>query len=551
VSESKHAKCLCQAFTIIAAIFILLLPLYARSGETGRDLYWIFFSQKGSSSEIDLSSQSLERRLLRASAPGATEYDLPVDRAHIEGVQSSGAIIRVVSRWLNAVSIEADDEAIIRIRTLPYVARITGVATYLMPLPTLSAPAIQLLPKLTAFDYGPSFLQVSMLGIDSLQSRGFSGQGMLIGIMETGFDTSHAVFSLMNSRHNVAATRNFIDGGDDVMGPNDAQRLHGTAVLSAIAGFQQGELIGPAYGARYALAKTEILNEEIRAEEDYWVGAAEWMESLGVDIISSSLGYTDWYDTTQLDGRTAIITQAANIANSLGVIVVNSAGNEGNTPWRKVTPPADGDSVIAAGAVDAGGLVPDFSSRGPTTDGRIKPDFAALGVGDYVAIYSGGYANLSGTSFSAPLLAGGIAILLEGHPNWRISNVISNLKEASSMSEEPNNSIGWGVPNFIDAFFSEPYTSKRPSLLITPQPAHDSVIFAMTFVSTGTASLSVHDLSGTRIRQWDIRVEQPSAVRQSWDGRNAHGVKVASGIYICILTTDGTTIREKLAYFSR
>ncbi len=482
---------------------------------------------------------------------GSTGYDLPLDRNFIEGVQSRGAKIRVVSRWLNAVSVEADEAALSRLKALPFVTKILHVASYSIPLPTISSSPARWMPKITAFDYGPSLLQVSMLGIDSLHSRGFSGQGVLIGIMDTGFDTTHQAFTLMDSRHNVAATRNFIDGGNDVMGPNDIQRFHGTAVLSAIGGFQQGELIGTAYGARYALARTEIYNEEIRAEEDYWVGASEWMESLGVDIISSSQGYTDWYDTTDLDGHTAIITIAANIAESLGVIVVNSAGNEGSTSWRKIVPPADGDSVIAVGAVDADGLVPSFSSRGPTVDGRIKPDFAALGVNDYVAIYSGGYANLSGTSFPAPLVAGGIALLLEGHPNWRLSDVISKLKEASSMSEEPNNAIGWGIPNFVDAFFSEPYAPKRPSLLITPQPAHDSVIFNMNFVSSGRAFLSVHDLSGAKVQEWEIAVEQPSVVTQFWDGKNAHREKIASGIYICILSMDGISIKEKLAYFSR
>jgi serine protease AprX len=551
MSKFRHVTFPRQAIAIIRLILLLLLSLYARSEATWPYFYWIFFNSKISSTAIDLPPQALERRLIRTGIAEPTVYDLPVDQGYIEAVRSCGAKVRVVSRWLNAVSVEADEEALTRIENLPFVAKISHVSTYSMPLPALTSNPRRRFSKATAIDYGPSLLQISMLGIDSLQSRGYFGQNVLIGIMDTGFDTTHEVFALMRANRNVVATRNFIDGGDDVMGPPDAQRSHGTAVLSVIGGFQTGELIGPAYGARYALAKTEIISEEIRAEEDYWVGASEWMESLGVDIISSSLGYIDWYDTSQLDGQTALITQAANIANSLGVIVVNSAGNEGNTYWRKVIPPADGDSVIAAGAVDSDGLVPDFSSHGPTADGRIKPDFAALGVNDYVAIYSGGYGSSSGTSFSAPLLAGGIAILLEGHPNWRLSNVIANLKRASSMSNEPNNAIGWGVPDFISAFFSEPYTPKRPSLLITPQPAHDSVIFNMTFVSPGTAFLSVHDLSGAEVREWDISVEQPSVVTKFWDGRNAHGEKIASGIYVCVLRTDGTTIRGKLAYFSK
>jgi hypothetical protein len=272
------------------------------------------------------------------------------------------------------------------------------------------------------------------------------------------------------------ATYDFINGDTDVIDGPDRQRDHGTRVFSALAGFDEDSLIGPAFGADFVLAKTEIELQEIQAEEDNWVAAAEWMDSIGVDIISSSLGYIDWYDTTDLDGRTALCTQAANIAVSLGIVVVNSAGNEGNTSWRKVTPPADGDSVIAAGGVSPGGLILTLSSRGPTADGRIKPDFCAQASAVYTADWHGGYGFSSGTSFAAPLIAGGIALLLEAEPSWALADIMSHMKSYSirapsfdhiapqsavlgetldlriSVDRAPYNDYGWGIPDFTEAY---------------------------------------------------------------------------------------------------
>jgi serine protease AprX len=272
-----------------------------------------------------------------------------------------------------------------------------------------------------------------------------------------------------------------------------------------------------------------------------------------VKIISSSLGYIDWYDTTQLDGQTAVITRAANAANALGIIVVNSAGNEGNNiRWRKVTPPADGDSVIAAGAVDVNGTIADFSSRGPTADGRIKPDFCALGVSDYVANYAGGYGRFSGTSFSAPLIAGGIALLLEGHPDWTLSRVISFVKKASSKLTNPNNAYGWGIPNFVDAYYMQVFSpSGNPEIAIIPHPAVDSAVCYLAITQAGPAVFSIHDLSGAEIEEWTFNVESPSTIIQVWDGRNHAHERVVSGIYICNLKIGDTSTRQKLFFISK
>jgi serine protease AprX len=548
-----------SAFSYLSITIVLLTmycPLYAQVPQTEQVSYWILFSQKNSLMPVQIPAQTLERRDTRGTIAGQSWYDLPVDSGYIESVKGAGAAVRVVSRWLNGVSVKADQSTLSRINALPFVTEIVRVSSYVMPPPILTSPPMAGFAKTAAFDYGPSEQQISMLEIDSLHSAGLSGHDVKIGIMDTGFDTTHQAFRQMTAENRVLATRDFLSGGNDVMGsPNDGQRFHGTAVLSLIGGFDEGNLIGTAFGAEFILAKTESLAIESITEEDDWVAASEWMESLGVDIISSSLGYIDWYDTTQLDGHTAVITIAAGVANQLGVVVVNAAGNEGNNPlWHKVTPPADGDSVIAAGAVDANGLVPSFSSRGPTADGRIKPDFAALGVGDYIAISGGTYSASEGTSFAAPLLAGGIALLLEGHPQWRLVDVITNLKRASSNFNQPNNSIGWGVPNFASALGGLPYhppPGSTPFLYFVPHPAHNTVNFYITGLISGTASLSVHDISGDKIQEWQISAQSDSVITLVWDGRDRSGNKIASGIYICVLRVGDTDIHQKLAYFSQ
>ncbi|UCE67135.1 MAG: S8 family serine peptidase [Candidatus Zixiibacteriota bacterium] len=399
-------------------------------------------------------------------------YDYPVNRDYVRALRQKGARIRHVSRWLNAVSVSASPGVLDEIAGLSFVREIRRVSSY-SRLREIEIPAAHIPAATTVFDYGPSYNQIAMLAVDSLHDQGYSGSGILIGIIDSGFDYSHISFSDIVSENRIVATYDFINGDTNVTDEPDEQRDHGTQVFSVLAGFDEGFLIGPAYGADFVLAKTEIELQEIQAEEDNWVAAAEWMDSIGVDIISSSVGYIDWYDTTQLDGQTALCTQAANVAVSLGIVVVNAAGNEGNTSWRKVIPPADGDSVIAVGGVGPGGIILNLSSRGPTADGRIKPDFCAQGSAVYAANWRrDNYLLAGGTSFAAPLVAGAIALIMEAHPEWALADILENMKSYSlrppifyhigpqsvlvgetlniriSVDFLPDNNYGWGIPDF-------------------------------------------------------------------------------------------------------
>lgn len=600
--------------------------------------YWVVFESKADTPPVQLSPKSLERRQSKSNLHYGDWYDHPVNSDYIESVIEKGASLRHVSRWLNAVSVTADDKAIGEISKLPFVKGIRRVSSYDRPRNLESSRGNGNNGGIARFDYGFSDNQISMLGIDSLHNLGYSGAGILIGIMDTGFDYSHRIFSDIVAENRIVATYDFINGDTNVTDGPNIQRDHGTRVFSVLAGFDEDSLIGPAYGASFVLAKTEIENQEIQAEEDNWVAAAEWMDSLGVDIISTSLGYIDWYDTTDLDGHTALCTQAANIAVSLGIVVVNAAGNEGNTYWRKVTPPADGDSVIAVGGVSPDGVILAFSSRGPTADGRIKPDFCAQASAVFTASWYGGYGFASGTSFATPLVAGGVALLMEAEPSWVLSDIMQYMKAYSvrepsfvhitpqsvlvgedldlriSVDRLPDNEYGWGIPDFnetynhpdqwygnditIEALHLPPnstfedssngagYFSFHPEIsqvaedsavfasmlgtysdtesvriivlerlgrleaVVAPSPAVDSVVFSISPNNLGMGEISIHDVSGEKVKEIGFDASNGNFIRVVWDGRNDYGKYVASGVYIFNVSLGGSNVTGKFMFVS-
>jgi serine protease AprX len=550
---------LLQSQTLVSLTFFVAIAIFsgingfADNIDTSKNRYWLFLAQKNGENSIQPSQKAVWRRVFRGNMQNYSWYDQPVNAADIAQIDASGARIRTVSRWLNAVSVETDSATLQKLRNLPIISKIKPVAVFKESVPQVEESPFRGPARPSTLDYGGSQAQVAQLQIDSLHNSGLTGLGITIGIMDTGFDTSHVCIRRINDEHRIIATRDFLNGDTDVMDLYTNQRAHGTEVLSCAGGFDEGHLIGTAFGANFVLAKTESLYAEIQAEEDYWVAASEWMESLGVDIISSSLGYTDWYDTTQLDGNTAVITQAADVAAALGVVVVNCAGNEGdNIRWRKVIPPADGDSVVAVGAVNESGAIASFSSRGPTADGRIKPDVCARGVSTYLANYSNdSYESASGTSFAAPLIAGGIALLLESHPDWTAMQAINAMKAASSRASHPDNFYGWGIPNFVSANLTQPYNpSSGGSIVIAPQPSEDSVVFHFYIQQSGAGVLSIHDLSGIKVKELDFGYMNSGTSEYVWDGANESGAKVASGIYICNLRIGDSNIRQKIAYIA-
>ncbi len=427
--------------------------------------FWVLFQDKGIRSDGQyrlalkqsagrLSERSLRRRALRGRTPSTDFSDIAVNPEYLDQLEDMGAQVRVVSNWLNAASVLADRHQIEQIAGLAFVREIKPVVTFLRREPEfeqrlLRKPAKS--PEGSPLEYGQSYPQLAQIHVPDFHRIGFTGAGVLITIMDTGFFIHHPAFKHILDSGRLVATWDFINGDENVEDEDNAQRSHGTSVWSVVGGLFEDTLVGAAYGADYALAKTELAGEEIQIEEDYWVAGIEWAESIGTDIVSSSLGYTDWYTYEDMDGNTALSTIAADLAVSKGVIVVNAAGNERTTSWYYILAPADGDSVIAAGAVDISGQVAIFSSAGPTYDGRIKPDVMALGVGDFCATKDGSYGYTQGTSFATPLVAGACALLLEVHPTWNPIQVRQALWTTASQADHPDNLMGYGIVNAAKA----------------------------------------------------------------------------------------------------
>lgn len=426
---------------------------------------WIYFKDKGIFSQAaqrrklaeirqSLDTRCLRRRLkVRSEGNLVDEADFPLYSSYTKKAESLVRRVRTSSRWLNALSAEATSFEIQALSQLEFVTRIDLVASFernepLSPYLIGSGGGESSNPSI---NYGRSLSQLEQLNVPYLHQLGYSGKGVMVCMLDTGFRKSHEVFS----NAHLVSEWDFVNNDNNVqqnlLDPNDYSDSHGTATWSLLGGYKFGSLVGPAYGADFLLAKTETERFEQPIEEDYWVAGIEWAERLGAEVVSSSLGYTDWYTFQDMDGKTAVTTRAADRAVSLGVVVVNAAGNERDNPWGHIIAPADGFEVIAVGAVDSAGKISSFSSPGPTYDGRIKPEVCALGVNNWIArIGSDGsstYGTGSGTSFATPLVAGAAALLLEIHPDWTPSQVRAALLGSASRSLNPDNDYGWGIAN--------------------------------------------------------------------------------------------------------
>lgn len=448
----------------------LAWPALSWGAEDGRMHRWIFFRDKGTvrcrtdRQTIRLPERSLARR--RAVRPGhalTDASDLPLFPEYLRAVEATGAKIRTHSRWLNAVSVLADAGGMERIRRLPFVLRDQPVAVSgREPGPAMPPDGRLLRSSSAGPDYGAGFEQVEMVRVPELHALGLSGKGVVIGMLDDGFQhRGHPAFK----RLKIIAERDFYDGNNVTSpesGDDPRQGSHGTGTLSVLGGYDPGELIGPAYDAAFALAKTEWIPFEKKLEEDKWVAGIEWLvDTVGVDIVSSSLGYDLFpdeesgpaYSYSDMNGNTCVTTIAADMAVSRGVVVVNSAGNEFDRPWHYISSPADGDSVIAVGAVNRMRTHAYFSSCGPTADGRIKPDVSAFGNSAYHATAGGGYGWSNGTSYACPVVAGICGLMLEAHPGMTPAEVIEALRRTASQADRPDTLLGWGIADAYEAVF--------------------------------------------------------------------------------------------------
>ncbi len=465
-------------------------------GEIQIQKVWIFFADKGQDlsvrleqAEADMSSRAILRRLRHATP--IDQFDVPVYSSYVESIQPYVRRIRQVSRWLNAVSVEVDGTALNEISRLPFVRSLDLVASRAWRDPKTEIDVQSAFPfravGALALDYGDSIFQLQLIKVPTLHELGYSGKGVLICMLDTGFNAlNHEALDHLD----IVDTWDFVNNDPIVRDETDqaGSGNHGTATLSTIAGYQPGTLIGPAYNASFLLGKTENTEWERHVEEDHWVAGAEWADAKGADIISSSLGYgggfTDGevgYTYQEMDGETAIVTRAANIAGSRGILIVNSAGNEGDRPFpiNSIIAPSDSDMVLAVGATNYRGARVSFSSVGPTYDGRLKPDIMAMGANVVAAVPDAldAYALVNGTSFSCPLAAGVAALLLEAHPTWTNLNIMQALRTTGSNTGNPDHRNGWGVIDAVKALAFEPVEFYAPRKFKISRLRNDYIFF--------------------------------------------------------------------------
>lgn len=478
--------------TKMRKIFLLFLFISLAISQE-KQKYWITFKDKGiyenasfakgsvlyENLKFSISKRSYERRLKTVKDENKVfdYFDIPVYDGYIEQIKLLGVKINVVSKWLNSISAYLDSEQVNKVKSLPFVLEVKPVAKSVRTLlknPELENPLVE-------YNYGNSELQVRFSGVKELHKMNIIGNDVIVGMMDTGFRLTHEALAEVE----VIAQYDFIfndstTANEPADSPN--QDFHGTLTLSVLAGKKDGKIYGIAPGAKFVLAKTEDIRSETPTEEDNWVRAIEWMDSLGVDVVSSSLGYLDWYTYQDMDGNTAKITKAADIAFQKGIVVVNSAGNERNTPWRYIIAPADGKYVIAVGAVDSLGRIASFSSMGPTYDGRIKPDVCALGVSVFGASTSSknSYVYASGTSLSCPIVAGIAALILSTHPELNSFQVRDAIRNTSSRAGNPDNDYGWGIVNGLNAcLYHGPIISNFPEI-IQSMNGYEISVYAMS-----------------------------------------------------------------------
>jgi serine protease AprX len=509
---------------IIPLLFCTSVPSrFVNAQVPAEKKFWIFLHDKdeidfhsADPAQLGISERALKRRSKALSAEKLIDiYDIPVSHSAIERIERTGAHIRTVSRWLNAVSVEAGEPQLNMLKTLPGIKAIRPVAVFKrtgpQPAEDLPVNAVQRNSNALTLNYGHSWTQLGNMKVVDLHAVGVNGSGVIIGMLDDGFNNYRTHTALKGI--DVVATYDFIHNIEDVnrqTWESSTQGNHGAGTLSAIGGYAEGQLIGAAYGASFLLAKTEMDSSgqvgDFHSEEDTFVAGLEWAEQLGADIVSSSLGYKEfqtppYYTTSDLDGRTTLVAQGAVIAARKGVLVVTAMGNEGSIVSGLHTDstlmsPADADSIIAVGAVSSAYVLAAFSSCGPTADGRFKPDVVAQGVSVYWASGSStsGYIYENGTSCSTPLAAGAAALILSAHPeltNMQVREALLNTAVhvndgTVQTSVYPNNYFGSGFVDALEAAeYFGPVFGRNPDIRIA-----DSRLDITTFILSKGGILS-------------------------------------------------------------
>lgn len=402
--------------------------------------------------EMYLSKKSIERRKRQGLEIDST--DLPVCKKYVDAIRKKGVHVLVTGKWDNFVTVSCNDSMLIaEITGLPFVRSTErvwrGVAKRASERDSLINK-----PLRTDSLYGPAITQIKMSHADRLHEAGFKGQGMTIAVIDAGFHNVDKIEAMKNI--NILGTRDFVNPEADIY----AESSHGMSVLSCMAMNQPNVMIGTAPEASYWLLRSEDEYSENLVEQDYWAAAIEFADSVGVDLVNTSLGYYSFDDPAKnyryrdLNGHYALMSREAAKAADKGIVVVCSAGNSGSGSWKKITPPGDAENVITVGAVNKYGVLAPFSSVGNTADGRVKLDVVAVGLGSDVMGTDGNLRHANGTSFSSPIMCGMVACLWQACPELTAKEIIELVRRSGDRAVFPDNIYGYGIPDLWKAYQS-------------------------------------------------------------------------------------------------
>lgn len=502
-----------------------------------QDRYMVFFKDKaGSPYTITAPSGFLsERAILRRQSQGiaVTEEDLPVNQSYLQALKGEGADVFFTSRWLNGALVQMNDEQKLAVSTLPMVfgIELVGPGAPLSREQREEPIPDEFLP-LTSIGADPS-LQLGLLGVDRMHEDGYSGAGMYIAVMDAGFPgvNVYEPFEHLFQESRILAGVDYIRNSGNPYQYNG----HGSSVLSLMAGKTEEIMQGTAPDASYFLFVTEDVSSEYRIEEYNLLFATEYADSAGVDVINVSLGYSTFNDASMdynyedLDGQTTVSAKVAQGAAARGIVFVASAGNEGTGSWKYIVTPADAKDVLAVGSVTSTLDKSAFSSFGPSSDLRVKPDISALGSG--AVIFSGSELRSgSGTSYSAPEVAGFVACIWQAHPDWTAAELRDSVKISGHQSEQPDNLLGYGVPNYyrinhivLDA------DEGLSGIEVYPNPITEGILHIALGTSIPHLQITLLDSQGQQIMS--------SQGKETLETIDLDLSSVKSGIYFLVLRT--------------
>ncbi|NCC09841.1 MAG: serine protease [Bacteroidia bacterium] len=398
-----------------------------------------------------LSEQAIARRNRQQLAIDST--DLPVCRPYIDRIRQYGVHILVSGKWDNFVTVSCNDSTLIdQIALLPFVRSTERVWKHSGIRKSVRRDSLIDRKQLTDSLYGKAITQIEMSRGNRLHEAGFRGQGMTIAVIDAGFHNVDRIADFKNSH--LLGTRDFVNPTADIF----AESSHGLSVLSCMAMNQPRVMIGTAPEASYWLLRSEDEDTENLVEQDYWAAAVEFADSVGVDVINTSLGYYTFDDASKnytyrnLNGHFALMSRQASRVADKGMVLVCSAGNSGAGPWKKITPPGDADHVLTVGAIDKKGILAGFSSIGNTADNRIKPDVVAVGYQANVMGTDGNLRLANGTSFASPILCGMVACLWQASPRLTAKEIIQLVRQSGDRVDFPDNIYGYGIPDLWKAY---------------------------------------------------------------------------------------------------